>query len=261
MADYTAGGDKLNMAYGFKLLTDEFRAGRFREVVAEFERRSRAGGGYACWSFSNHDCVRVVTRWGRGYEDPAFAKVLLAVLGSLRGSFCIYQGEELGLPEAKVPYHRLTDPYGISFWPDFKGRDGCRTPIPWDGQAVHGGFSTSEPWLPLPPEHLPKSVAAQLGDPDSVLQFYWRFLPWRRAQPALRLGSIRFLPAPDPLLVLERKHQGETLIAVFNLGPEPAEYTLPAHTQPLTGHGLHGAQTESRSLRLPAWGGFFGRLG
>jgi len=261
MADYTAGGDKLNMAYGFKLLTDEFRAGRFREVVAEFERRSRPGGGYGCWSFSNHDCVRVVTRWGHGDEGPAFAKVLMAVLGTLRGSFCVYQGEELGLPEAEVPYNRLIDPYGINFWPDFKGRDGCRTPIPWDRDAPHGGFSEAEPWLPLPVEHLPLSVATQLGDPGSVLRFFQGFLAWRRDQAPLRLGSIRFPRTADPLLAIEREHGGVRLIAVFNLGPDPAQYTLPAHTETLTGHGLEGARVEARQLHLPAWGGFFGRVG
>ena len=261
MAAYTSGSDKLNMAYGFSLLTDEFRAGHLREVVAEFERRIRTAGGYGCWSFSNHDSVRVVTRWGRGTGTPAFAKLLMAVLGSLRGAFCVYQGEELGLPEAVVPFNRLIDPYGIRFWPDFKGRDGCRTPMPWDRDAPHGGFSQAEPWLPLPEEHLAKAVSAQLQDPGSVLRFCQGFLAWRRGQPALRLGSIRFPKAAEPLLVVEREHLGERVIAVFNLGPQEAEYRLPARTRPLSGHGLEGAGLDGRLLRLQGWAGFFGRIG
>ena len=260
MAEYTAGTDKLHMAYGMHLLTDDFSTRRIRKAVAAFEKRIKPGGGWACWSLSNHDCVRVVTRWGNGTQDPAFPKVLLAMLGSLRGTFCVYQGEELGLTEAVVPKQRLTDPYGIAFWPDFKGRDGCRTPIPWTPEAPHGGFSTVESWLPMPQEHLAKAVAVQRADPASVLNFYPTFLAWRRAQPALCTGTIRFIKTPEPLLVLWRETPGQRLLAVFNLGPEPADYQLPAHIQPLHGHGLAPVSLQGRRLSLPPWGGFFGQI-
>ena len=259
MAAYTSGGDKLHMAYGMHLLTDEFNVQRIRGAVAAFERRARQGGGYACWSLSNHDCPRVVTRWGSGTEDPAFPKLLLAMLASLRGTFCVYQGEELGLTEAVVPKQRLTDPYGIAFWPDFKGRDGCRTPIPWTSEGPHGGFSSVESWLPMPAEHLPKAVAVQDPDPASVLNFYRTFLAWRRTQPALIQGAITFPKTPEPLLALRRDTPGQNLIAVFNLGPSRAEYLLPANIHPLQGHGLEGATLKGRRLVLPPWGGFFGQ--
>jgi alpha-glucosidase len=260
MAQYTEGGDKLHMAYGFKLLTDEFTAGRIKDVVGTFERLIQPGGGYGCWSFSNHDCVRVATRWGLGVEAPAFAKVLLAVLGTLGGSFCVYQGEELGLPEAKVPFDRLQDPYGIPFWPDFKGRDGCRTPMPWTPEAPNAGFSAGEPWLPLPPEHLALSVASQSGQPGSVLTFFKAFLAWRKGQQALRRGSVRFLKTAEPVLALRRQVESEELIAVFNLGAAPATYTLPPRTRPLQGHGLAAGLVAGRQLTLPPWGGFYGQL-
>jgi alpha-glucosidase len=228
-------------------------------VVGEFERRSRAGGGYGCWSFSNHDCVRVVSRWGRGTDDPAFPKLLLAVLGTLRGSFCVYQGEELGLPEAEVPFNRLIDPYGITFWPDFKGRDGCRTPMPWTADDARGGFSAVEPWLPMSPRHLRLAVALQQQDTGSVMRFCATFLAWRRRQDALRLGSIRFPGAPEPLLAIERRLGDSAVIGVFNLGPEPLPYALPRRFRPLAGHGLEGAALDGRRLSLPGWGGFFGQ--
>jgi alpha-glucosidase len=261
MAQYTADGDKLHMAYGFKLLTDEFSAGRIRSVVGAFERLVRPGGGWGCWSFSNHDCVRVVSRWGRGTEDPAFAKVLLAVLASLGGSFCVYQGEELGLPEAEVPFERLVDPYGMTFWPDFKGRDGCRTPMPWQAEAPHGGFSEVEPWLPMPAGHLARAVSRQSEDPGSVLRFFSSFLAWRRQWPTLRTGSVRFLRAPEPMLVVRRGSGREAILAVFNLGPRPAECPLPSGCQALPGHGLAAGREKDRILHLPPWGGYFGRLG
>ena len=260
MAEYTADGDKLHMAYGFKLLTDDFSAGRIRDVVNEFERRVKPGGGWGCWSFSNHDCVRVATRWSHGSADPALAKALLAVLGSLGGSFCVYQGEELGLPEADVPFERLVDPYGIPFWPDFKGRDGCRTPMPWTPSGPHGGFSTVEPWLPMPDAHLKLAVAQQEADPASVLAFFKGFLRWRKDQDALRLGSVHLSRTAEPLLVVHRETADQHLICVFNLGHEPGSFTLPAHTQVLAGHGLASGTLQGRRLTLPPWGGFFGRL-
>ncbi len=260
MAEYTAGNDRLHMAYGFNLLTEDFSAKRIREVLEGFEKCIKSTGGWGCWSFSNHDCVRVVTRWGNGIQDPAFAKVLLAILGTLRGSFCIYQGEELGLPEAEVPFDRLTDPYGITFWPDFKGRDGCRTPIPWTMEEPNGGFTDGTPWLPLPGEHLPKAVASQLEHPESVLRFCQQFLAWRKNHKALWTGSLEFCKAKDPLLVIKRELGNQSLIAVFNLGPEPAHYTLPQSTRTLTGHGLAETVIDGRKLKLAPWGGYYGTV-
>ncbi len=260
MADYTAHDDKLHMAYGFSLFTEDFSAARIRSVVEEFEKHIRKGQGWGCWSLSNHDCTRVVTRWGKGVDDPAFAKLLLAMLGSLRGSFCIYQGEELGLPEGEVPFNRLTDPYGIAFWPDYKGRDGCRTPMPWTAETPRGGFSETEPWLPMSPEHLSRSVAVQTGDPASILHFYRRFLAWRKTSEALCRGTIRFIETAEPLLALVREQGPERILAAFNLSAQPTRHTLPSSVQPLEGHGLEAGQVDGQTLLLPPWGGFFGRL-
>jgi hypothetical protein len=80
----------------------------------------------------------------------------------LRGSVCLYQGEELGLTEAYVAYEDLQDPYGIRFWPNYKGRDGCRTPIPWISDNQNGGFSDAKPWLPMAVEHLHRAVGIDL---------------------------------------------------------------------------------------------------
>ncbi|HEX9011015.1 MAG TPA: alpha-glucosidase [Holophagaceae bacterium] len=261
MAEYTADGDKLHMAYGFSLFTEEFTARRIRSVVQEFERGISRGGGWGCWSLSNHDCTRVVSRWGQGVDNPAFPKLLVAMLGSLRGSFCIYQGEELGLPEAEVPFDRLIDPYGIAFWPDFKGRDGCRTPMPWTSEAPWGGFSEVEPWLPMFRDHLRRSVATQSADSHSVLHFYRRFLAWRKGSEALRRGSIHFYRTPEPILALLRQEGDERILAVFNLGARPVQYNLPVPARSLDGHGLEACRQEGRTLHLPPWGGFFGRVG
>jgi len=188
--------------------------------------------GWPCWAVSNHDVQRAVTRWGGDEPSSALAAQLVALVCSLRGSVCLYQGEELGLPEAEVPYADLQDPYGKAFWPNFKGRDGCRTPMPWNDDA-HSGFSAGKPWLPIPQAHRAINVAAQERDPHSVLQQVRRFLAWRRQQPALQNGSIHFHDAPEPILAFTRASDGQRLLVVFNLSAQAQQWRLP---QPLRDH-------------------------
>jgi glycosidase len=89
------------------------------------------GDGWPCWALSNHDCERSASRWGGTPPNPRLLRLAAAFQASLRGTVCLYQGEELGLPEAQLAFEDLQDPYGITMWPEFKGRDGCRTPMPW----------------------------------------------------------------------------------------------------------------------------------
>ncbi|MEI6557891.1 MAG: alpha-amylase family glycosyl hydrolase [Rhodospirillaceae bacterium] len=232
-AEYVAAPDLLHTAYGFSLLGAGFGAGVIRRSLEAFA--AQPGDGWPAWAFSNHDVPRAVSRWGDG--SPAFAKLLLALLGCLRGTLFLYQGEELGLPEAEVPFERLQDPFGKALWPVFKGRDGCRTPMPWDGARRHAGFSAAEPWLPLADSHLARSVADQERDPGSVLAFTRRFLGWRRSQPALRLGTITFADTPEPLLAFSRSHGGSLVRCLFNLGPAERSIRCWGETMALPGYG------------------------
>ncbi|MET0813627.1 MAG: alpha-amylase family glycosyl hydrolase, partial [Pseudoxanthomonas sp.] len=124
---------RLHMGYSFELLTEDFSAAYIRGTVENLE--AKMSEGWPCWAISNHDVQRAVTRWGGATASDTFAKQLVALVCWLRGSVCLYLGEELGLGEADVPYEALQDPYGKTFWPNFKGRDGCRTPMPWDASA------------------------------------------------------------------------------------------------------------------------------
>ena len=103
------------------------------------------------WAFSNHDVIRHLTRWqDHGADQDSLAKLAAAMLLSFPGSVCLYQGEELGQTETELEFAELTDPPGIRFWPDYKGRDGCRTPMVWEsGTNTQGGFTTGTPWLPV----------------------------------------------------------------------------------------------------------------
>jgi alpha-glucosidase len=134
--------------------------------------------------------VRHASRWGAFERDPErYLRIVAAVLFSLRGSVCIYQGEELGLPEADIGYEDLQDPYGIRFWPKFKGRDGCRTPMVWASNLPNGGFTTGKPWLPVPDIHRAMAVDTQQGREGSVYEFYRDFLEFRRGYPVFAKGE------------------------------------------------------------------------
>ncbi|WP_266170396.1 alpha-glucosidase family protein [Dyella subtropica] len=259
MAEYTHG-HRLHMGYSFELLTDDFSAAYIRGTVQNLEAQMREG--WPCWAISNHDVERVLSRWGNGQATVRFANLLTAMLCSLRGSVCVYQGEELGLTEADVPYEALQDPYGITFWPNFKGRDGCRTPMPWDDDAPHAGFSTGTPWLPVPADHRTLAVSRQEADPQSALRGFRQFMQWRSTQLALRWGDIRFIDTPEPVLAFTRTHNGETMLAAFNLGADAVNLTLPVSgkAQRIDGHGLAEGSFSDGRLQLPPHGLLFAQL-
>ncbi|MGV2121743.1 alpha-glucosidase [Agrobacterium vitis] len=257
---YTSGGDKMQMCYAFEFLApDPVTPALVANTQKAFQ--DAAPEGWACWAFSNHDVVRHVSRWGANVADrAAFAKQMAALLMTQRGSVCIYQGEELGLTEADISFEDLQDPYGIQFWPEFKGRDGCRTPMVWDTLAKQAGFSAADKtWLPIPVEHSLNAVHVQEGHDDSVLEHYRRFLHFRRTQPALIKGEIAFHTVTETDLVYSRRLDGETVLCGFNMSAEPAELSLPdGNWQALEGHGFAGSVAGGK-ISLPAWGAWFGR--
>jgi len=257
-AEYTRG-KRLHMGYSFELLTDDFSAAYIRGTVENLEAQMREG--WPCWAISNHDVERVLSRWGNGDKSVRMAGLLTAMVCSLRGSVCVYQGEELALTEAEVPFESLQDPYGIAFWPNFKGRDGCRTPLPWN-DSINAGFSSGKPWLPVPDDHRVLAVSQQELDPQSALHGFRSFMQWRHRQPALRWGDIRFIDTPEPVLAFTRSYQGETVLAMFNLGAKPVDVVLPAFRDatPLGGHGLQEGKLSEGLAQLPPHGLLFARL-
>jgi len=225
MASYTAAG-RYHTGYCFHFLGAEVGAAFLRDGLM----RLRAAGP-DCWpsfAFSNHDVKRVVSRWGAGRPQPQFAKLLFALLTSLRGTAFVYQGEELALPQSCVPFERLQDPDGIAFWPADVGRDGCRTPMPWVANARHGGFSDVEPWLPFEAAHAGLAADVQADDPTSMLTFARRWLAWRRTQPALRTGEMAFIPTPPDVLGFVRREGQDQMLMLFNLGVASVHVPLPA---------------------------------
>ena len=232
-------------------------AAHIRKQVEDFG--ARVIDGWGSWSVGNHDVARVVTRWEGQSNPAAFAKLVLAMQLSLRGTPCLYQGDELAFSEADVPYELIQDPYGKTFWPEFKGRDGCRTPIAWT-QEDNGGFTKGTPWLPVAPEHIAIAASTQEDEPDSPLNFARRMIAWRKTMPQLTRGDIAFFDVPEPVLALQRSLEGErSVIAVFNLGAQPVEVSLPqaAGAEKLAQPGLPGEVVDGQ-VKLPGYGAWFG---
>lgn len=230
MAEYTTGGDRLHMAYSFEFLSHEHSARHFRSRIEKF--LEKAPDGWPCWSFSNHDVQRHVSRWTpQGGDADAVAKQSIALLTSFPGTLGIYQGEELGQLETDITFDELRDTANIAFWPGYKGRDGCRTPMTWEADAPNAGFSAGQPWLPVKAPQAARAVDLQEASQGSVLNAYRAALAFRKQRDELRLGSTRFLDLPEPLLGIRRDHAGRTLTAIFNMSDQPQTLRLDGDTR------------------------------
>ncbi len=186
---------------------------------------------------------------------------------TLRGSSCIYQGDELGLPEAKVPFEMLEDVRHRRCGPS-SGAATATAPrrcadVPTAADLGFGG--DARPWLPYE-EGAPAAggVDRQQDDSHSLLSFYRGFLHWRRGQPALISGEMTLLPLHPQVLAYVRSEGGERLLCAFNLSEQPVQWELPAGlaiAALLADSGLTGATQQGAALAFDAWGGAVARLG
>ncbi len=256
---YTQGNNRLHTAYCFELLGGDYSVEFFRNTIRELNQSTAKG--WPCWAIGNHDSQRVISRWSpTDKPDPQQVTMLTALTGSLRGPLCIYQGDELGLPEAQVSFEDLQDPYGKQFWPDYKGRDGCRTPMPWTNKAATAGFSSVKSWLPIDQSHLSLSVEQQLTHAQSPLLKIRHFLQWRRQQPALIQGEIDMLDSHEAILIFTRKSVEQTLLIAFNLSNSQQQCTVSSlrdstsKYRVLNDHGLQHGSLAGAQLSLPPYG-------
>lgn len=220
-------GDRLfHTAYGFNFLyADSFSPPLIRSVLESWP--DDGSTGWPSWAFSNHDAPRAVSRWVSPADRVIGAQLAMLLLVCLRGNIFLYQGEELGLPQAKIAFEDLQDPEAIANWPLTLGRDGARTPIPWVSDAPQAGFSSVRPWLPIPSEHLPLAVDLQNGDGESQLTVTRRLIALRNSCPALRIGTLKVVEATETLLIIERRHRDDRLLCVFNFGTAPHTFSVP----------------------------------
>jgi alpha-glucosidase len=257
----TSGRQGLRRCYTYTLPSAEFSAEGLSKAVDEAVENSP--DGRICWALSNHDTTRHVTRFGAEDQDmEAVAKLSATLLACLPGAISLYQGEELGLPESVIGEDQLHDPFGQAFWPAIKGRDGCRTPLPWDSDQTNAGFSSSACWLPVSPDHKRWCVASQQKNPASVLSHYRRMIDLRKQSAALSSGDFESLGHSGEVFGFLRRGAGETVLAAFNCGREPAEISVPDDVAGLRqiGEPIGAGSLEAGRVALPGLSFFVGRL-
>ena len=256
---FASPADGLHSGYSFPLLLASELGPDF--VREHYAMLARFPAHWPSIAFSNHDVIRTASRFGGDNPPPALARLLLALLVALRGTLLLYQGEELGLPEASLRRNQIRDPIGDLYYPLYRGRDGCRTPMPWDDTQPNFGFTDSLPWLPLAPEHRNLAVSLQESDPQSTLLCARRLLAVRKQSGALRLGDIEFLDVPTPVLAFQRIHQDERVLCVFNMsgGESSFRSELLANAAPLA-IGFGGSRIVEDILSLGPYSVFFAGL-
>src|SRR3954454_10591981 len=210
LAPYYGHDDELNLVFNFTLLRARWDAALWAELIQASEAALASSGAWPVWVLGNHDTRRPRTRYG---GSEARARTAAVVLLTLRGTPFLYAGEELGLLDAEIPRERRVDP---------GRRDGCRAPLPWNGDPDHG-WSGAEPWLPWAPEVDQRNVATLAADEDSILHLYRRLLTARRASAALHDGTWQLLDGPAGTLVYERTAGDDLRRIVANFTGEALE--------------------------------------
>lgn len=220
LARYVRPGE-LGHVFNFAWPEAAWEGQTMRRAVEEATVATAAAGAPATWTLSSHDLVRPVTRFGGGPVGLRRARAAALVTLALPGAAYVYQGEELGLPQAPLADARRRDPVWTLSRHTDEGRDGCRVPLPWHGSAPPYGFSSTSPdrcWFPQPDDWGPLSVAAQDGDSTSVLALYRAALRLRRAYPA-REGPLQVVgPGSGEWFAFDR---GSGLRCLVNFGPRP----------------------------------------
>ena len=221
--DYVKNGKGLHLAYTFSMLNKNMSAEYLEHVLRVTEESIE--DGWPCWSLSNHDCMRMISRFDCFGERDGFQQMMLLLLLSLRGTPIIYYGEEVDMQEYEIKKDELRDPQGIRFWPDIKGRDGCRLPFPWDSKLTNQGFNSgTKPWLPAANKLSLDQAKADSGSTFHVLQ---EMLQIRKKFPALQNGSYRKILLDGDCFVFERKTEDETMLIAANFSTEEQSINLP----------------------------------
>jgi alpha-glucosidase len=209
--------DELHLGFNFRLLRAKFDADDIRGAITNSLAAAAIESATPTWTLSNHDVDREVTRYGGGTVGLARAWAMALVMLALPGAVFIYNGEELGLPNVELPDEALRDPVWERSEHARRGRDACRVPVPWEGDAPPFGFSANlDTWLPIPPEWSALTVQKQLSDADSTLSFFRQAIELRRSRAEFGGPAVEWLDSPADTLVF-RLSTG--LVCALNAGP------------------------------------------
>jgi len=209
---YLESGDQLHLAHNFVFIDQDWGAEGYGDCIADFERLAEETA-WPAWFLANHDKSRPASRFDHDGLGAERARAILVMLYALRGTPFVYQGEELGLPDAEIPPERVVD---------VDGRDPERAPIPWTADGPGYGFtSAGEAWLPFIADADTLNAATQDGDPDSTLNLTRRLAALRAERPALVTGAQRPFDGGDGVLAWTRESDGERLFVAVNFTAEP----------------------------------------
>ena len=233
--------DEMQQTFNFAYLMSNWDAAEQRAVIAESIAAFDEVGAPSTWVLSNHDVVRHASRLALTVENPQGhgigphskgkpiaelglrrARAATTLMLSLPGSSYLYQGEELGLPEAvELPDEARQDPTWFRTNGERYGRDGCRVPLPWtsDASTAYGFNTTGAAWLPQPSEWATLAREVQEADSGSTLALYRRLLELRREH-ALGTGSVEWLEGWGENTVALRNG---AVHVIANLGNEPID--------------------------------------
>ena len=210
----------VHFPYNFALLTANWDARSLARLIDEYEA-ALPPGGWPNWVLGNHDRPRLASRIGADQ-----ARVAAMLLMTLRGTPTLYYGDEIGLQQAAIPPEQVQDPFEKNVPGIGIGRDGCRTPMQWDG-TKSAGFSDADPWLPIAGNFRNENVDCFRKDKSSLYWLYRRLINLRRTHVVLTEGSYRPLPASGDLLVFFRELRNDRLLIALNMGPEPIAVSFP----------------------------------
>ena len=215
-----SGEDKLHAAFNFDFTFSRFDPQKYAELILDWETIYSEHDVWPNYVLGNHDVVRMGSRHTND-ENDARLKVLMALLLTLRGTPYLYYGEEIGMRDIPLKRSEILDPPGKKYWPFYKGRDGCRSPMQWDS-STHARFSNTKPWLPVHTNHKIRNVEAQKADPESILNFTRRLIQTRRANKALQQGDFTLLTEQSKYaLVYLREIAEQKILVALNFKNRP----------------------------------------
>jgi alpha-glucosidase len=221
VVSFLNSGDQLHLAHNFVFAELDWDAEAFEVSIDDFEALA-SDRAWPAWFLENHDRPRVASR----FDDPpglgpARARASLVMLYALRGTPFVYQGEELGLPDADIPPDRVVD---------VDGRDPERAPMPWRPPSAAGpgaGFTNGEPWLPLVAGAEALNAETQAADEGSTLSLARRLAALRRDTRALQTGAQRTIEAGADVLAWVREDEADRLLCAVNFAVGGVALALP----------------------------------
>lgn len=226
------GAEKLHAAFSFDFTSMGMFLPRYpwnprwlMDKVIQREKIFKAAGVWPTTVLSNHDLPRAASRYTKG-ENDSQAFLAMALLLTLRGTPFLYYGEEIGMRDIHLHRDEILDPPGRKYWPLYKGRDGCRSPMQWD-DSQYAGFSNAKPWLPLHPDYIHRNVAAQQTNPESLFHFTKTLLGLRKKIPALLSGDFIPVHSPSGMLAYLRQNGKQSVLMLLNFSGRVLEVRCP----------------------------------